>query len=251
MKTQSSAKPFGFIRLSIALLAAMVFGVLAATSASAAPLTINVVGVDTTLAVRDSDSEYRWTVEEDATKASIPGKPADSTQLLVQFPHQLHAGGRSGRVGTSMAHPAMRYRRPRRQRSRSGRLPRSTSRHCPTSIPASATSFRSRPTASRWAAHRSSSATERRDGDGVPQPVPACRRRRSPIFVFNDNNPINGAPDLPQETGLAGFHVHLIEAGGTYGASGGEVTQDAFGNPLGTTYNADWHRQGSAAAASS
>ena len=53
------------------------------------------------------------------------------------------------------------------------------------------------------------------------------------IFVFNDNNPINGAPDLPTETGLAGFHVHLIEAGGTYGASGGEVTQDAFGNPLG------------------
>ena len=29
MKTQSSAKPSGFIRLSVALLAAMVFGVLA------------------------------------------------------------------------------------------------------------------------------------------------------------------------------------------------------------------------------
>ena len=71
------------------------------------------------------------------------------------------------------------------------------------------------------------------------------------VFVFNDNNPINGAPDLPQETGLAGFHVQLIEAGGTYGASGGEVTQDAFGNPLGTTYNADGAVKVDAAAASS
>jgi len=30
----------------------------------------------------------------------------------------------------------------------------------------------------------------------------------------------------------------LIEAGGTYGASGGQMMQDIFGNPLGTTYDA-------------
>ncbi|ALK97530.1 hypothetical protein AB595_14945 [Massilia sp. WF1] len=64
-------------------------------------------------------------------------------------------------------------------------------------------------------------------------PLPAAQLS---VFVFNDNSPLNGAPDLPQEQGLAGFTILLTEAGGTYGASGGQVTQDAFGNPLGTTY---------------
>jgi hypothetical protein len=35
---------------------------------------------------------------------------------------------------------------------------------------------------------------------------------------------------------LANFSIILKEAGGTYGQSGGQVTQDAFANPLGTTY---------------
>jgi hypothetical protein len=56
------------------------------------------------------------------------------------------------------------------------------------------------------------------------------------VFVFEDINPINNAPDLPQERGLEGFTIIVEEAGGRYGASGGLVLQDAFGNPLGTTY---------------
>ncbi len=61
------------------------------------------------------------------------------------------------------------------------------------------------------------------------------------VLVFNDDNPINNAADAPpaQERGLCGFEVHLYDAGGTYGASGGRIFADAFGNPLGTTYNAD------------
>ncbi len=59
------------------------------------------------------------------------------------------------------------------------------------------------------------------------------------VFIFEDNNPINNEPDLPQEHGLPNFTINLVEAGGTYGASGGQVSQDAFGKPLGTTYNAD------------
>uniref|UniRef100_UPI003566F610 hypothetical protein n=1 Tax=Desulfosarcina sp. TaxID=2027861 RepID=UPI003566F610 len=50
------------------------------------------------------------------------------------------------------------------------------------------------------------------------------------IFVFQDTDPINNAPDLPQEVGLEGFQVNLAEAGGRFGVSGGPVTQDAFGN---------------------
>jgi parallel beta-helix repeat protein len=66
-----------------------------------------------------------------------------------------------------------------------------------------------------------------------PQPIPTAQIA---IFAFEDTNPINNAPDLPAERGLPGFMVLLTEGGGTYGASGGQVTQDAFGNPIGTEY---------------
>lgn len=69
-----------------------------------------------------------------------------------------------------------------------------------------------------------------------PLPLPTAQII---AFVFQDNNPINNAADLPQETGLEGFSILLFEAGGRYGASGGQVVQDAFGNPLGTTYVLD------------
>ena len=52
------------------------------------------------------------------------------------------------------------------------------------------------------------------------------------VFVFHDNNPINGAPDLPSEGPLAGFRIYLFD-------QLGQQSQDAFGNPLGTIYNSD------------
>ncbi len=84
-----------------------------------------------------------------------------------------------------------------------------------------------------------------------------CRRRPSTststrsttaqitILVFQDNAPINNAPDLPTEdpaepggTDMSGFPILVEDAGGRYGASAGVQSQDAFGNPLGTTYDA-------------
>ncbi|MEQ1686125.1 MAG: hypothetical protein ABL916_20955 [Burkholderiaceae bacterium] len=61
------------------------------------------------------------------------------------------------------------------------------------------------------------------------------------VFVFEDNSPVNGSPDAPgqQEAALCGFEVQLFEAGGTYGASGGRMSTDTFGNPLGTEYALD------------
>ncbi len=65
------------------------------------------------------------------------------------------------------------------------------------------------------------------------------------IRVFEDNNPVNGAIDLG-ERGLQYslidgqkhyFDIKLFDAAGQYGAAGGRVFQDAFGNPLGTTYD--------------
>lgn len=67
-------------------------------------------------------------------------------------------------------------------------------------------------------------------------PVPTAQIR---IFVFEDNNPVNNAPDTPQEVGLGGFSIQLEDAGGRYGASAGTQVTDVYGNLLGTTYNPD------------
>jgi hypothetical protein len=52
------------------------------------------------------------------------------------------------------------------------------------------------------------------------------------VLIFHDNNPINNAPDAVFEEGLAGFSILVHDQLGL-------VSQDAFGNPLGTTYNPD------------
>lgn len=56
------------------------------------------------------------------------------------------------------------------------------------------------------------------------------------VFVHEDIAPINNVWDLG-ENGLAGFAIILEDAGGKYGASAGIQSQDAFGNPLCTTYD--------------
>ena len=61
-------------------------------------------------------------------------------------------------------------------------------------------------------------------------PVPTAQIS---VFAFHDMNPINNSPDLfaplRQDQGLEGFSVIIEDAAG-------QVTLDAFGNPLGTTY---------------
>jgi len=49
------------------------------------------------------------------------------------------------------------------------------------------------------------------------------------VLVFEDNASINNAPDLPNEQGLEGFDIIIMD-------NAGRVMQDAFGNMLGTTY---------------
>lgn len=66
------------------------------------------------------------------------------------------------------------------------------------------------------------------------------------LFLFHDNQAVNMVPDLPQEqnppVGEPGhvdwtnFTVILEEPAGRYGIAGGQVIQDAFGNPLGSEY---------------
>ncbi len=58
-------------------------------------------------------------------------------------------------------------------------------------------------------------------------PLPAATIQAA---VFEDISPVNGAPDLPAEHGLAGFQGHIADYLG-------EVTTDVFGNPLGAQYD--------------
>jgi len=57
-------------------------------------------------------------------------------------------------------------------------------------------------------------------------PVPTAQIT---ILVFHDNNPINFAYDQPEEAGLAGFNILLTDIVG-------KMMQDAWANPVGTTY---------------
>ncbi|MEJ2465668.1 MAG: hypothetical protein P8045_08170 [Candidatus Thiodiazotropha sp.] len=84
-----------------------------------------------------------------------------------------------------------------------------------------------------------------------PHPIPTAQIS---VFLFHDCYPLNGAADLPEEeptsnactdqaTGLpyekpdfTKFNVVVEEPAGKYGANGGPMLQDAFGNPLGTVY---------------
>ncbi len=57
-------------------------------------------------------------------------------------------------------------------------------------------------------------------------PVPTAQ---ATVLVFKDTKPINGAYDQPAEEGLAGFDLILTDPVG-------KMMQDAWSNPIGTTY---------------
>ena len=64
------------------------------------------------------------------------------------------------------------------------------------------------------------------------------------IRVFEDNNPVNGAIDIDERfishSYVNGqkvpFAIKLFDPAGQYGAAGGRINMDAYGNPLGTEY---------------
>ncbi|HPH13913.1 MAG TPA: hypothetical protein PLC34_08965, partial [Burkholderiaceae bacterium] len=239
METQSNVKLFGNIRQTAAKVAVAALCLLGAVTASAA-LTVNVVGVGPdgkALPTTASPTEYRWTVEEDATKLSVPGRPATTANYSFSFHTSYMPVVAAGRVGTS---PTGLTADPDVARLYAQQMPEvCLGTPAPTCLDP----------AKRYYV---SIAAEGFQMGGAPvvfngnaasatvyvnqHPVPTAQVS---VFAFNDNSPINGAPDLPQEQGLEGFTVQLMEAGGTYGQSGGAVTQDGFGNPLGTTYNVD------------
>jgi hypothetical protein len=152
---------------------------------------------------------YRWLLEEDTTKPAVPGTPAVPGQSLSVSFHSSYmpvvANGDNSTPPTGLAlDPNKRY--------------------FLSVLPDSGFTIGGVPVAG-------SQTSVTVVCNSLPLPTAQIS-----VFVFEDNNPINNQPDLPQEVGLANFTLQLWEAGGTYGASGGRVSTDAFGNPLGTTY---------------
>lgn len=169
---------------------------------------------------------YRYTIEEDATFEVVPdqtGLSGDPT-LALAF-HRSHT--RVVQVGHSGAGGVVSF------------APADSSKRYYVSVMPDNASFGTTATG-----YTMNGFPIRADASGVypnvvvpVNPLPFKTAQIS-VFVFEDNAPINGTADAPgvQEAPLCGWEVQLFEAGGTYGASGGRVATDTFGNPLGTEY---------------
>ncbi len=145
-------------------------------------------------------SGFRWLVEEDTTNLTIPGAlVANSISLDIHNSYSpVMAKGESATGTVSIAVP-------------------STTRYVVSVMPYTGYSI----SGGNVAVGQTSMTV-------VVQPLPIPTAQIS-IFVFEDHNTINNAPDLPRERGLEGFSIIIAE-------SLGQQTMDAFGNPLGTTY---------------
>jgi hypothetical protein len=186
---------------------AVLCGLLIHTNAQAFSLTVK--GSDSTVV-----TGYRWTLEEDTTKPSVPGEPAEpgvNYSLSFHTSYMPVVATGSGNTlpptctGTNDPYPCLDPGK----------------RYFVSVLPDSG-----------FTIGGTSLAAGQNDATVYVNKMPLPTAQIS-VHVFNDSRPINNAPDLPEEQGLAGFTIKVFEAGGTYGQSGGEVIQDAFGNQLG------------------
>lgn len=181
-------------------------GLFIQSQAQALTVTVNGVNKDGSIT---AITNYRWTLEEDATYHVTPGIPA--TNWAVKF-HKSYMP-----VVAQGTAPSV--------------LPSTdSSKHYYISVlPTQAGSY-------------SIGGAQIAPGQGSvtiyvnQNPIPTAQIS---VFVFEDIFPINNAPDLPAEQGIGGFTIVLEDAGGRYGISAGMQSQDVFGNPLGTSYNPD------------
>jgi hypothetical protein len=150
-------------------------------------------------------SDYRWLLQEDTTYDLGPGKP---DQLSLNF-HRSYAPvvakGRGAPPDNIPLDPGKRY--------------------FVSVLPDAGYTIGGAPVINGVA-----------DVKVTPLPLPTAQIS---VFVFEDNFPINNAPDLPEERGLGGFKVTVEDAGGKYGITAGAMMTDAFGNPIGTVYGQD------------
>lgn len=177
--------------------------------ARAADVTVTLLGPDGTTPL--TGVGFRWLVEEDATKPVVVGKPAQpGVDLSMSFHASYMPVVKAGHGTGTATIPGL----------------VAGKRYFVSVLPDSGYSIAGVPVLGGGQARVAVNAL----------PIPTGQLS---VLVHEDNNPINNMSEIPEERGLADFTLILIDAGGTYGISGGVISQDAFGNPLGTTYNAD------------
>lgn len=156
-------------------------------------------------------SSYRWLLEENNTEPGLPGTPTNNTVSLVI--HKSHApvaaNGASSTSSTTL-------------------VPPDPTKRYMLSVLADGYQLGG----ANIAAGQSSVKVVLNK-----HPLPTAQIN---VLVFNDNNSINNAPDAAEVTpppggdlGMGGFQIVLADF------LGGPIMQDAFGNPLGTTYEFD------------
>jgi len=192
--------------------------------------------VNVTVATKDANGQltpittgFRWLLEEDVTFPNIPGSPfplgpPDPNSLSYTFFKSYmpvaakgdNGVGGGGATSIQNVDPAKRYflsvlpHRPAGSDCQDPSQPKCYS-NSGTQVSFSA------------AAGNTANVTV----VVQPQPIPTAQIS---VFAFEDNNPINNAPDVPQEAGLGGFSILILD-------QGGQALTDVFGNPLGTTYS--------------
>lgn len=230
MRLWNETGPLQKLNAKLARFALLFVALPVSCAAFAAPLSVTVKGVDQN-GVETTLENFRWTVEEDTTKASEPGRHATRNNYSFGFHSSYMPVVAAGKMldgapiaGNDCREPdSVACLDPDRQY-----MP------LPELDPARRYYISVLPDGGYAMGGASVAAGQTSVTVYVNKyPLPTAQIS---VFVFNDNSPLNAAPDMPREQGLPGFTVFLTEAGGTYGASGGQVTQDAFGNPLGTTY---------------
>ncbi len=165
--------------------------------------TLNVVGCDADNNCATPVSGFRWLLEEDNTIQSPPGvRVPDSIGLSIHNSHApVAANGNSGSASSATI-----------------ALPAANKSYYLSVLPDSGYAMGG----TMVAANEAGTVTVK-----VHQyPIPTAQIS---VFIFNDNNPINNIYDNG-EVGLEGWTLLLQD-------QGGQMSQDAFGNPLGTQYD--------------
>ncbi|MEW8204863.1 MAG: hypothetical protein AB2746_01920, partial [Candidatus Thiodiazotropha taylori] len=197
------------------------------TALNAASLTINVVDQSGN-PITDPNFGFRWLLERDNTFPVDPANPGTTADELLSL--SFHASNHEVGVATDGSG------------SLSGNVDASTAtigdiipagRYYVSVHPYSGYSLSGDSVDLRNVAAGEVTVTVQQ------HPIPTAQIS---IYLFEDKHPVNGVPDLPEEQNDGSvdwtqFSLFLEEPGGRYGAAGGQVIQDAFGNYLGTTYD--------------
>lgn len=192
----------------------------------AATVNVTVATKDATGQLTPITTGFRWLLEEDATFPNIPGSPfplgpRDPNSLSYTFHKSYMPVAAKGDVGVGGGGAASIPNVDPAKRYYLSVLP-----HRPAGSDCSSPGCYSM-SGAQVAFSAAGGGTANVTVVVQPQPIPTAQIS---VFAFEDNNPINSAPDLPQEAGLGGFSVLIMD-------QGGQLLTDVYGNPLGTTYS--------------